>query len=172
VMLAISFVLSILVIANRTLVSKKASNIEVYRIALIEIEKKSGGTKCNVLSNVAPTIVWLSKCNGIGWNSYGTGWDFSNNPEKYRTEISNTGWEDTDIDLARAEIANNIFFNPTRTWQTNISGNYFFIVSTITRRQPPIELLEKVLRLEDSEVVTSIADPNRKNDLIFGEFYE
>lgn len=153
--LSISFTLSIIVIANRILISKKTSIIDVYRSALIEIEKQSGETKCNVLSNAAPAVVWVSECNGMGWDAYGTGWDYSMNPE-----------------YSRYQIANSDFLNPSRKWQENVSGNYFFIVSNVTRRQPPIELLEKVLRLKDQREVTSIADPHKKNDLIIGQFFE
>lgn len=153
--LAISFVLSVWVIANRTLLSKRASNIDVYRSALVEIEKVSGDTKCNVLSNAAPTVVWVSSCTAVGWDAYGTGWDYTKNPG-----------------YSRSQIANSDFFNPSRTWQANISGNYFFIVSNGTRRQPPIELLETVLRLNNKDEVTYVPDPNKKIDLIIGQFLE
>jgi hypothetical protein len=153
--LLFSFGLATLVIANRILINKKVSNIDVYRSALIEIQKQSGDTQCNVLSNMHPTVVWVSKCNGMGWDAYGTGWDYTKNPE-----------------YSRFQIANSDFLNPSRTWQAKVSGTYFFIVSNDTKRQPPMELLEKVLRLKGSEEVKLIADPNRENNLIIGQFFE
>jgi len=152
---SVSVVLSVLVIANRITENTRVSNIDVFRKALVEIEAQSGDTKCNVLSNAAPIVVWVSDCNAVGWDAYGTGWDYVNNP-----------------DFSRSQIANSDFFNPSRSWQENISGNYYFIVSNGTRRQPPIELLEEVLRLKDDRYVTTISDPHKKNDLIIGQFFE
>jgi hypothetical protein len=153
--LSVSVVLSVLVIANRITENTRVSNIDVFRKALVEIEAESGDTKCNVLSNAAPIVVWVSECNGIAWDAFGTGWDYTKNPE-----------------YSRSQIASSDFFNPLRTWQANISGNYYFIVSNGTRRQPPIELLEEVLRLRDDRYVTTISDPHEKNDLIIGQFFE